>query len=157
MAKLLGLLVGTLVAKAGFAGVSNFLKDGSDHILVRDNVVFLNTNVIGDTVSLGFFKSTALISPTAKVWFDAFGAAVKMNIGDVAHPTGLANQIDVSAAGNADLWKGFTAASMGIPLWKALGYGADPGGVIELLGTIAGANVVNNNVNFAWQIAGINR
>jgi hypothetical protein len=135
--------------------VNNFCKDGSDHILVRDTAL-MTTSQIADTVSLGFFKSSALISPSAAIWWDAFGAGVKLNVGDAANPTGLANQIDVSAAGTAALWKGFTAAKMGQPLWQALGYGADPGGTIELLGTIASANG-GANVNVAWQIFGINR
>jgi hypothetical protein len=156
MAKLFGSLVGTPLQGKGFAGVSNFLKDGSDHVLMRDKVAFANTNVIGDSVSLGVFKSGAYISPFCKIWFDAFGAGVKLNIGDASFATGLANQIDVSAAGNADMIKGFTATKMGQPLWQLLGYAADPGGTIELLGVIAGANVANAAV-LAWQMTGINR
>lgn len=155
MTKFVGSLVGALVASTGFPGVSNFCKDGSDHVLVRDTAALATSN-IGDVVSLGFFKSTALIEPTAKIWFDAFGAGVKLNIGDVSSATALANQIDVSAAGSADLLKGFTAAKMGQALWQLLGYGSDPGGTLELLATVASANG-NANVNLAWQIKGINR
>lgn len=156
MAKFLGTLVGALVAASGFPGVSNFCKDGSDHILVRDTAVMTTSN-IADVVSLGFLKSTALITPAAALWYDAFGAGVKLNIGDATNPTGLANQIDVAAAGvGIPMWKGFTAAKMGQPLWQALGYGADPGGIIELIGTVAAANG-GANVNVAWQIHGSNR
>lgn len=156
MTKLYGSLVGTPVQKSGFPAVSNFCKDGSDHILMRDTVAFANTNVIGDSVSLGVFRSAALISPSAKIWWDAFGAGVTMNIGDVNHANGLAAALDIHAAGAGDLIQTFTAAKMGQPLWKLLGYASDPGGAIELLGTIAGANV-GNAANFAWQIAGLNR
>ena len=44
---------------------------------------------------------------------------------------------------------------IGQPLWQHLGYAADPGGNIELLGTFAGANPANGKT-LAWQIVGRN-
>lgn len=156
-ALLKGSLVGALVAGLGFAGVNNFNKDGKDQTLRRDVVQFTNANVIGDQVDLGTYKSTAMFDPlTSWCWFDAFGAGVTLNIGDVNYPSGLAAALAISAAGNAALWKAFAAAKMSMPLWQALGYASDPGGTIQLLGTIAGANVANT-ANFAWQFKGANR
>lgn len=156
MTILYGSLVGTALQSTGFPAVSNRFKDGSDDILIRDTVQFTNANVIGDQVLIGVFKSSAYIDPSALVWFDAFGAGVTMNIGDVNYPSGLAAGLAISAAGNANLIKSFTAAQMGYPLWQRLGYAADPGGMITLYGTIAGANVGNAAPNFAWKIAGKN-
>lgn len=156
-ALLRGSLVGALTQSTGFPGVNNFNKDGKDQTLRRDVVQFTNANVIGDQVDLGTFKSTAMFDPlTTWCWFDAFGAGVTMNIGDATYPSGLASALNVASAGNAALWKGFSASKMSMPLWQALGYASDPGGTIQLLGTIAGANV-SNTANFAWQFKGANR
>lgn len=154
--KLYGSLVGTPYNASGFPAVSNFLKDGTEHILWRDKVQFTSSNIIGDSISLAKLKSTALISESSAIWFDAFGTGVQLNIGDINYPTGLASALAIASAGNANLWKGFAAADMGYPLWQALGYSADPGGIIELLGVIANANVANT-ANLAWKIMGINR
>lgn len=152
---LLGQLVGANVAKSGFAGVLNRFKDGSDDILIRDYANVLNTNLIGDIIVLGTFKSTAFIDPAAMLWFDAFGAGVTLNIGDVNHANGLAAALDVSGAGSANLIKTFTASKMGDPLWKRLGYASDPGGLLTIQAVIAGANV-GNNASIAWKIVGKN-
>lgn len=151
---LLGSLVGTPAAAAGFAAIPNRFRNGSDDVLVRDTVVFTTSNVVGDYAVLGTFKSTAYISPSAKIWFDAFGSGVTLNIGDVNHATGLSSAISIATAGSSDLATGFAAAKMGQPLWQRLGYSSDPGGVIQLRAVIAGATVGNANVNLAWQIAG---
>lgn len=153
---LLGSLVGTPAAAAGFAGIPNRFANGSDDILVRDTVGFTSANVIGDYAVLGTFKSTAYLSPSCKMWWDAFGTSVTLNVGDVNHPTGLTSGLDIHAAGNGDLAVTFNASKMGQPLWKRLGYATDPGGNIQLLAIIAGAQVVSATPNLAWQIAGKN-
>lgn len=156
MTKVLGTNVGALVAKSGFAGVSDFNKDSNARVLVRDFGGMTAANVIGDQFSLGFYKSGSYLDPLSWLWFDAFGGTCTLNIGDASFPSGLASAIAIAAAGNAAAWKGFAASKMGMPLWKALGYAADPQTTIELLATIATSNVANT-ANLAWQILGISR
>lgn len=154
MANIKGSLVGTPSASSGFPGIPNTFKDGTDDILVRDTVLTAG-NIINDTVTLGVFKSTAFISAGSTLYFDAFGAGATLDIGDANHTQGFAAGLDIHAAGTAALQQTFTAAKMGQPLWQRLGYGADPGGNITLIGTFKGANPAN--ANLAWQIAGKNR
>lgn len=156
MTKILGVNVGTLVAKSGFAGVNDFNKDSNSRVIVRDYAGMTSSNVIGDQFSLGFMKSGSYIDPLSWLWFDAFGTSCTLNIGDATYASGLASAVAIASAGNAALWKGFTAAKMGMPLWQALGYSTDPKTTIELLGTIAGANVANT-ANLGWQLLGITR
>lgn len=154
--KVKGSLVGTKVAAAGFANVDSFLKDGTQKVLQRDLAALANTNVIGDQISLGIFKSNTLLDPRSYMWWDAAGAGVTVNIGDVNHANALGAAVSIAAAGNGALWAAFTPAKIGQPLWQVLGYASDPGGTIELLATIAGANVANA-ANVAWQILGTQR
>jgi hypothetical protein len=154
MANLLGSLVGTPIASgAGFAAVPNRFANGSDDLLIRDTVLTAG-NVIGDTVTLGTFKSTAFIDPASAIYFDAFGAGATLNIGDVNHVNGLTAAVSIAAAGSASLNGAFSAAKMGYPLWQRLGYASDPGGLITLIATFAGANPAN--ANLAWKIVGKN-
>lgn len=156
MAKFLGALVGTKIAANIATFINNFLKDGRDDLLIRDNVLLTTAVVINDTISLGSFKSTALLSPTPTIWNDILGASVALDVGDVTYPQGLGAALAVATAGSQTLWKNFTPAKMGMPLWQALGYAADPGGVLELLATVKAANVTTQG-RLAWQIFGINR
>jgi hypothetical protein len=156
MTKVLGSLVGAKVASTGFPGINNFNKDCNARLIVRDQAVMTAANLIGDTIQLGFIKSGSYLDPLSWAWWDAFGASVTMNIGDATYPSGLASALAIAAAGNAAVWKAFSAVKMSQPLWQALGYAADPGTNIEILGTIAGANV-SNTANMAWQIHGIQR
>lgn len=145
---------GALIQTAGAQLVPNRFKDGSETVLLKDTVQFTSANVIGDQVFMGAFKSNTYLDPAAVCWFDAFGTGVTMNIGDVNHAAGLASALAISSAGSANIWKGFTAAKMLYPLWQALGYSSDPGGLLTLYGTIAGANVVSATANFAWKMNG---
>ena len=156
MAKFYGSLVGAAIQKGGFAGVSNFSKDGSDHVLIRDTVALSPANVVGDQVSLAVLRSSAFIDPSAVLWNDALGAGVTLNIGDVNYPAGLMNGAPVSAAGSGTLWRNFTPSRMAQPLWQALGYGVNPGGFLELLATITGA-APSAAGSLAWKLIGMNR
>jgi hypothetical protein len=158
MAKIFGSLVGTplnTLQSSGFGAISNRYKDGHDQIMVRD-VVVMQGNLIGDQVSLGKLRSNAYIDHgNSYLWWTAFGAGVTMNIGDVNHPATLGAAVALAAIGTADFEPAWAPAWMGQPLWQHLGYAADPGGTIELLGTFAGANPANG-ASLAWQIVGRN-
>lgn len=151
MTKLLGALVGSQISNNNL--VSTRFSQGTDNILVRDRVLTAG-NLIGDTVSLALLKSTAFISPSSKLWWQAFGAGCTLSIGDVNHTATLTSALDVSAAGAGDLMVLFNASKMGKQLWDLLGYSTDPGGTLELLATFAGANPAN--VSMAWAISGQN-
>jgi hypothetical protein len=158
MAKIYGSLVGQPLQNlqsSGFGAVSNRYKDGTDNVLIRDYVVFQG-NVVGDQISFGSLKSNAYIDHgNSYMWWTALGAGVTLSIGDVNHPNALVNAVSVAAAGSEDFEMLWTPPWIGQPLWQHLGYAADPGGNIELLGAIAGANPANTQ-SLAWQIIGRN-
>jgi hypothetical protein len=158
MAKIFGSVVGAPLqnlAATGFGAISNRFKDGTDNVLVRDFVVFQG-NVVGDQVSFGSLKSSAYIDHgNSYLWWTALGAGVTLSIGDVNHPNALANAYAVAAVGTQDFEVLWVPSWIGTPLWQHLGYAADPGGNIELLGTLGGANPANTQ-SLAWQIVGRN-
>lgn len=159
MAKLFGNLVGAPVnlLNTGLIGiVPPHLKDSRDVVVLRDYAV-LNGNVIGDTISLGSIRSTALIDMNrSSILNDNLGAGVTFNIGDATYPSGLVAGLVGSTAGWKNLYAGvLVAASVTWPLWQRLGYAADPQRPIELLATIAGANP-GNGVGVGWHILGRN-
>ena len=158
MAKVYGSLVGAPVQtqlQTGFGLISDRFKDGKDQVLWRD-LATMQGNVIGDQISLGVLKSTAYIDQgNSYLWWTAFGAGVTMNIGDVNHPAALAAALNIAALGTHDFEVLWQPSWIGQPLWQHLGYAGDPGGNIELLGTLAGANPANG-AQLAWQIHGRN-
>lgn len=153
MANLFGSLVGALInAATGFAAVPNRFANGSNTVLVRDTATTAG-NVIGDTITLGVFKSTAYIDRGSTMWWGAFGAGCTLNVGDVNHPNGLNAALAVANAGTGPLMTE-VPGNIGQPLWQALGYASDPGGTLTLLATFAGANPANHALD--WQIMGQN-
>ena len=158
MAKLYGSIVGAPLqnlAATGFGAVSNRYKDGHDQVMVRDVATFQG-NVIGDQISFGSFKSSAYIDHgNSYLWWDAGIGAVTLNIGDVNHPAALAAALALTGSTTADFEVAWAPLWIGQPLWQHLGYAADPGVPIELLGTIAGAAPANGKT-LAWQIVGRN-
>ena len=157
-AKLYGQLVGGPVQalNSGLIGiVPPHCKDSVDLILTRDYAT-TNGNVIGDQISLGSFKSTAFVAldQNSGVLSDALGAGVTGNIGDATHPSALVSGVNLATAAWRGVSGNLTAAQIAAPLWRRLGWSADPGGLIELLLTFAGANPANGSV--AWQLCGRN-
>jgi hypothetical protein len=158
MVKLVGAMLGTAVQtlKSGAAVTSapRLCKDAADVVLARDYVT-LAGNIVGDQVSLGSYRSTTFIDTLRSyLWWDALGVGVTLNIGDLAHPTGVRTALAVAAAGNSPLFAAPPAAQIMAPLWQRLGWGADPGGMIEILAIFAGAAPAN--LNMAWQLFGRN-
>ncbi|WP_174301168.1 hypothetical protein [Caulobacter sp. S45] len=172
MAKYYGSMVGAPSQGPTYPGISNFCKDGRDDILMRDKLALTGANAIGDVISLGTFKATALLSASGCVlWNDALAAGATLNIGDATYASGLAAGVSLAAKQTVSLWQTFGASKLAIPLWQALGYayGPDygpgdapppagavlPGRTIELLATLAGAAPGAGSI--AWQILGLNR
>jgi hypothetical protein len=155
-AKLIGLLAGVQIQalQQGRIGiVPELCKDSIDQVLARDYVTF-NNNVVGDTVSMGLFKSTTFISAASSYYMkDACGVGCTATFGDATYPAALNATISLVAAGSGILITPAPAAQIAAPLWQRLGYAADPGRTIELLMTLGGANPANGT-SVAWQLFG---
>jgi hypothetical protein len=157
MAKLYGVIVGSqvnLLLTGGIGIVPPDLKDTSDLVIARDYVTFAG-NVIGDQVSLGVFRSSAYIDLLSSyVLRDALGAGCTCNIGDITYPSGFVAGLNLNVAGWVQVKTGMGAAGMAGLLWSKIGYPSDPGGNIEILLTLAGANPGAGS--FGWQFSGRN-
>ncbi len=149
-----GVLVDAVIAATPGAIVPNLFANGSDNVLRRDYAALTTANNIGDTITLGTFKSNTYLDPASVIWFDALGTGCQLNIGDANHTSGLASALAVAAAGNAHINKSFVPGHMGYPLWQHLGYASDPGGNITLIATIANAAPTSNG-NVGWKLVGV--
>lgn len=124
-------------------------------LLVIDRAVWAAAADIGSTVDMVDLPSTCIPLPgDCPVIRTALGAGVTMSIGDATYPSGLVNALDVAAAGQADLLASKAASTWGDPLWKLLGYPADPAKNIRLRATFAGANAAAGTL--AYRISGTN-
>lgn len=137
----------------GYAGISNIFGGSKDKILVRDYYLHAATP-INDTVQCGIFKSATVLNPNSLIRWAALGAGSLMSLGDATHATALMNAVDTSAAGSKLVGDGLTLDLHFQPLWKALGYATDPGGLIELIFTITGGAATGKH---NWQITGQDR
>lgn len=101
----------------------------------------------GDSINSKYFlakvPSNARIEPQSQIHFDAIGTSVTLDIGDANDPDGLATFIDISAAGSSIVLEAVDIEDYGKYLWELLGYSEDPGGQLDLYGTLKGAAAVN--------------
>lgn len=128
------------------------LEKATNHVLIRDTIE-LTAAPINDTIWLGKFPSNTVLDPAGcMVWFDDLGTSVTLDIGDVNDPDGLTAAQDVAtAAGSFNAMKTVGVENYFKPLWALLGYASDPGGLLELIGTIKGGAATGT---VSWQFHG---
>lgn len=119
---------------------------------ISDFAAFANTDSIGSKVFLGEVPSHAVLLPSSIFYFGAFGTNCTLNIGDVNDVDGLATVVAVASAGNSPLLEAMTSQNVLRELWQHLGYVRDPGRMIDLYGTIAGADVTTATAWLTWSI-----
>lgn len=118
-------------------------------ILVMDRAAWTAAADIGSTISMVDLPSTCILEPGAcPIKYTALGAGCTLNIGDATYPNGLAAAVDVSAAGSVDILNAKAASTWGDPLWKLLGYAADPAKTIRIIATVAGANAAVGTLGY---------
>ncbi|MBO9502516.1 hypothetical protein [Brevundimonas sp. A19_0] len=152
-----GALVGLAYAGTSATAIvtSSAHEKGTDHILIRDRVE-LAAAPANDTIWLGKFPSNTVLDPDGcKCWFDDLGTGVTMDVGYAGDVDALVDGQDVAtAAGSFSLLKSVDISLYHEPLWKVLGMASDPGGNIELIGTLLGAASTGTVV---WQMKGQTR
>jgi hypothetical protein len=158
MAKLYGNLVGSQVqalAQGRIGIVPPHCKDTPDQVLWRDYAVFQGA-AVGDTISMGVLKSTALVDPLNSVIANDAMTGVRWDLGDVSFPTAFAAALNVEWGQTVPLVAAMKANLVAAPLWQLLGYLADPGRPIELLARIAAASTAPpaNGTAFIWALYG---
>lgn len=152
-----GLLTGQAYNPANTAKkpVGFGLERATNDVLFRD-VIELAAAPANDTIFLGKYPSNTILDPySCRVWFDDLGTGITMDVGDSSNPDGLADGVDVAtAAGSFNLLVTVGIENYYKPLWAQLGYASDPGGQIELYGTILGAAATGT---VAAQVMGVTR
>lgn len=88
------------------------------------------------TVNFGSLPSSARLRPSGKIFYDALTGVTSFSLGDANYPNALVNAADIHLAGSASALSAVDIASYTQPLWKVLGYAADPGGSISIIGTL---------------------
>lgn len=160
MAKQYGSLVGAVKQLTPFQPVDAAFENTKDRVLVRDTVEL--AAAAGDTVQLAILGWETVLDPNGCVFAcDDLGVGGTISIGDVTHPTALANAVDTDTAAlkATNMLSAVDIANWFKPLWATLGYATlaaaqAVGSKCELLltrNTAAGAGTVS------WQIKGNSR
>ena len=111
--------------------------------------VELAASASGDTVDFGKIPSNAIILDDSKIYWDdlATSGTATLDLGLKSHinnsvtadPDALSNGHDVTSAGTGSL-AAVVADTVGDPAWDYVnGVSSDPGGVLEVYGSIADA------------------
>ena len=119
---------------------------------IVDGAAFAAANEINSKCWLGKVPSFAVLNPASLIYFGAFGADVTLDIGDAKDPDGLATLIAVASAGNSPIMEAISAQNFNKQLWEHLGYAKDPKTLLDLYGTVKGANISTNTAWLSWNI-----
>jgi hypothetical protein len=130
--------------------VPRFYGGGLNHIV--DSAAFANTDSIASKCFLGEVPSHAVINPASTLYFGAFGTSCTLNIGDANDEDGLATVIAVASAGNSPILEAMSAQNFVKQLWEHLGYAKDPGRMIDLYASVAGAAVSTSTAWLTWNL-----
>jgi hypothetical protein len=113
-------------------------------------VEIANGDSIASVVYFGQLPSNArLVAALAKLFYDALTGVTDFDLGGVLTPDALVNGADIHLAGSSS-----AVAAIGIekytqPLWKLLGYTADPGGSLDIIGTLKAAATADGSITLA--------
>ncbi|MEE9395261.1 MAG: hypothetical protein V3W41_22440 [Planctomycetota bacterium] len=112
-----------------------------------------------DRIIIGQVPSNAVLNSLGQVFFDAFGALVTLDLGlektvggvTTTEAAALVSAEDVSSAGTVNAMKAVVIENKSLPVWDHMtGFTEDPGGMINVVATLAGANPAA--VTLAWEI-----
>ena len=111
--------------------------------------------LVGQKIFLGAAPSNSVVASIGTLDFDAFGTAVTLDLGgDIAVLAGSADKliadVDVSAAGATTTMTAVAIEDREKFLWEILGYTEDPGGLLDIVVTIAGATTPNA-ADLSWE------
>lgn len=81
-------------------------------------------------------SNARLFAAQAKIFCDAVAGVTDFDLGGVNDPDGLVDGADLHTAGSVSAVSAVAIEEYGLPLWKLLGYEADPGGSLEIAGTM---------------------
>jgi len=99
--------------------------------------------VIGDSATsvykFGKIPSNARINTNSLLEYDALTALVDFDLGEKTTKDCLIDGQDIHLAGSVDATKNVDIAKLNWPFWKIAGYAADPGGELEVIGTLNAA------------------
>jgi hypothetical protein len=114
------------------------------------------SEIIGDRLWIGRISSSAIILPQSLITHAALGAGVTMNVGfsGAGQAALLASALAVATAGTKSPIAAVTTPNLKNRVWQLAGLTSDPGGELEMIATIAGANVTSaGTVDFSILIA----
>jgi hypothetical protein len=122
---------------------------------IFDTVAIAAATEAASKIYMGRIPSHAYVLPASTVYFGAFGTAVTLDIGsdvEAAAVDKLATDIAVASAGNSPVLEAIAASAYVKPLWEQLGLASDPKRDLEIVATIATANVGAAATFLTWSI-----
>jgi hypothetical protein len=126
--------------------------DGKGHLgQICSTVELANGDDALTTIYFGDIRSNARISPNSKLYYDALTGVVDFDLGlgqgyengyaNYTEKSGdcLVNGLDIHLAGNASAVSAVDIANYDKTAWEIAGFASDPGGVLNVVGTLKAA------------------
>lgn len=115
--------------------------------------ISVNSDGIGSIYLLARLPSNSRILPSSTAYYTALTGLTDLDIGIGVNGAvisgkadALVNGEDIHLAGNVSMVKAVAAGSLGKKLWELAGYSADPGGMLDIIGTVNAAASTTGSV-----------
>lgn len=112
-------------------------------------VEIANGDSANSTLRFGKVHSSVRVHRDSKIDHDAITGVNDFDLGDSTNPDGLADGLDITAAGNKSAVASVNIDSLHKPLWEVLGMASDPDGMIEIIGTLKAAATAAGTVTLS--------
>jgi hypothetical protein len=106
-------------------------------------------------VYFGKLPSSARINTNSVLEYDAITGVVSFDLGGANSVNALMAAADIHLAGAKDATSNVDIAKLNKPLWFLLGYAADPGGELDIFGTLNNAATAAGTITLSlvYQVA----
>lgn len=123
--------------------------------MITSKVAVANGDSVNSVYNFGKVPSNSVLDPASAIYYTALGAGALMQLGVGTSAAALMAAQDVSAAGSQTIaGKGtVTAANMAKQAWELAGLTSDPGGTLDVYGTLTGAAAAAGSVTAAIKYA----
>lgn len=117
--------------------------------LLVSTVAVANGDSIASKLYFGKIPSNARIMTNSLLEHDALTGVASFDLGEKTADDCLMTAVNITAAGTKDATGNITIANLRKPFWAICGYAADPGGELDIFGTLDAAATAAGNITLS--------
>jgi hypothetical protein len=103
---------------------------------INSKAAIANGDSSTSVIYFGKIPSSAILDPKSQVYAEAITGLTSFSLGFVGAPAALMSAVDIHAGGNFSAVAAVGAANYNKRAWQLAGLASDPGGLLDIIGTL---------------------